>query len=302
MTRRRQQHEESDHESDYEDVSSENSGPENEGSENNSDNGFEVTGRRKALFVGINYDYPGSDYTEEDSLFLMDGDDASEDQLPTKENILNGMRWLAEDAQPGDQLFFHYSGRTYSFFSHARILINKRQKDGTYEDDEDGDEADGRDEALCPLDGPEVGPLLDDEIHETLAAPLPAGVRLTVVIDACHSGTVMDLPYLYDTQSGSLEINASNRKSAKARTTRADIISISGCKDSETSTDAEIDDEVTGAMSYALKRVLEENMGSDLSYSDLLIKMRRILRKGKYDQVPQLTAGRQLDMEDNFCI
>jgi hypothetical protein len=29
---------------------------------------------------------------------------------PTRRNILNALGWLVSDAQPGDSLFFHYSG------------------------------------------------------------------------------------------------------------------------------------------------------------------------------------------------
>lgn len=31
-------------------------------------------------------------------------------------------------------------------------------------------------------------------------APLQAGVRLTAIFDSCHSGSALDLPYLYSTQ------------------------------------------------------------------------------------------------------
>jgi hypothetical protein len=30
--------------------------------------------------------------------------------LPTRQNILASMQWLVQGAQPGDSLFFHYSG------------------------------------------------------------------------------------------------------------------------------------------------------------------------------------------------
>lgn len=32
--------------------------------------------------------------------------------------------------------------------------------------------------------------------HEIVVKPLPAGCRLTAIFDSCHSGTVMDLPYV----------------------------------------------------------------------------------------------------------
>ena len=62
--------------------------------------------------------------------------------------------------------------------------------------DEDGDEVDGYDEALCPVDYKAVGMILDDEINATIVAPLPRGATLHSVIDTCFSGTLLDLPFL----------------------------------------------------------------------------------------------------------
>ena len=37
-------------------------------------------------------------------------------------------------------------------------------------------------------------------MHRIMVQPLPAGVRLTAIFDSCHSGTALDLPYIYSTQ------------------------------------------------------------------------------------------------------
>ena len=36
--------------------------------------------------------------------------------------------------------------------------------------------------------------------------PLQPGVRLTAIFDSCHSGTALDLPYIYSTQVSALSI------------------------------------------------------------------------------------------------
>ena len=41
----------------------------------------------------------------------------------------------------------------------------------------------------------QAGQIVDDELNNWLVNPLPQGVILHCVIDACHSGSVMDLPY-----------------------------------------------------------------------------------------------------------
>jgi hypothetical protein len=86
--------------------------------------------------------------------------------------------WLVQGCQPGDSLVFHYSGH------------GSQQRNYT------GDEVDGYDETLCPLDFESQGMIVDDEINATIVRPLPPRAKLHAIIDACHSGTVLDLPYL----------------------------------------------------------------------------------------------------------
>lgn len=67
---------------------------------------------------------------------------------------------------------------------------------GDRQTDYDNDEVDGFDEALCPLDHDTEGKIIDDEINATIVRPLPRGAMLHAIIDACHSGTVLDLPFV----------------------------------------------------------------------------------------------------------
>lgn len=68
---------------------------------------------------------------------------------------------------------------------------------GTQIRDTNGDEADGFDEALVPYDYTSAGCILDDELFRIVVRPLRDGVTLTSLMDCCHSGTILDLPYLY---------------------------------------------------------------------------------------------------------
>jgi hypothetical protein len=98
-------------------------------------------------------------------------------RLPTRENIFMAMDWLVQDCSSGDSLVFQFSGM------------------GAQVSDMDGDERDGLDEALCPMDYFNQGPILDDEINEAIVRPLVPGVKLHAIVDAWHSTTVLDLPY-----------------------------------------------------------------------------------------------------------
>lgn len=37
-------------------------------------------------------------------------------------------------------------------------------------------------------------------MHRIMVQPLQPGVRLTAIFDSCHSGSALDLPYIYSTQ------------------------------------------------------------------------------------------------------
>ena len=64
----------------------------------------------------------------------------------------------------------------------------------------DGDEDDGYDEVIYPVDFRVAGHIVDDEMHRIMVRTLQPGVRLTAIFDSCHSGSALDLPYIYSTQ------------------------------------------------------------------------------------------------------
>lgn len=160
-------------------------------------------GNYRALMVGINYVGSSCElkgcwndvetmkrylldkgYTEDCMKILLDDGDHDE---PNYENITAAMTWLVEGAQAGDTLFFHYSGH------------------GASVADDDGDEKDGKDECLCPCDYNSAGLLRDDDVFKLLVGPLGEGVKLTCVLDCCHSGTILDLPYRFTMDSDDAE-------------------------------------------------------------------------------------------------
>lgn len=46
------------------------------------------------------------------------------------------------------------------------------------------------------------GQIVDDELNQILVNPLGPGVKLHAIIDACHSGSVLDLEYRAEFQNG----------------------------------------------------------------------------------------------------
>ena len=102
------------------------------------------------------------------------------ERIPTKKNIENSLKWLVEGCQRGDSLVFYFSGH------------------GLRQPDFKDDELDGFDETICPVDFMKEGLILDNDINETIVWPLEEGVTLHAIVDACHSGTILDLEHVYD--------------------------------------------------------------------------------------------------------
>ncbi|TRM58659.1 caspase domain-containing protein [Schizophyllum amplum] len=256
-------------------------------------------GRKKALCIGINYKgtrhelygcindanavrqflikYEG--FKARDIVLLTD-DNPNPRSRPTRQNMLDAMRWLVKDAQPDDSLFFHYSGH------------------GGQTKDLDGDEVDGFDEVIFPLDYEKAGHIVDDRMHSVMVKPLPAGCRLTAIFDSCHSGTVLDLPYIYSS-SGRLKGSHVSNRARKRKATPADVISWSGCEDKQTSADTFSGGVAVGAMSHAFISSMKANQNQ--TYQELLTSVRRILHP-KYSQKPQLGSSHPIDTNLRFII
>lgn len=156
------------------------------------------SGRERALLIGCNYSGMKGELLgchndvmtvrehldakkfaqEPDQIrILLDSPDLPANRQPTKANIESSLSWLAEGAAAGDSLVFHFSGH------------------GGQKKDLDGDEDDGYDETLVPIDYKKSGHVLDDTIFALLVKQLPYGVHLFAMTDCCHSGSVFDLPY-----------------------------------------------------------------------------------------------------------
>ena len=80
--------------------------------------------------------------------------------------------------------YFH-SCNIFPFYCYERVV------------DQDGDEDDGYDETLIPVDFQRAGQIRDDNLLKHLVKPMSAGVTMTCLMDCCHSGTVLDLPYRF---------------------------------------------------------------------------------------------------------
>jgi hypothetical protein len=230
-----------------------------------------------ASLLQDHYDFPSADIR------------VMTDAEATKANVLAGLKDLLAGAGPGDVLVFTNS-------SH-----------GSQIPDPGDDEPDRYDEVMCPYDIRDNA-LTDDELRE-LFTGLPKGVRLTVISDSCHSGTVTrallidNIPGLSMPDDRRVRflnpalfrggpiltdpMGAHPRGRMAFPQSSMDHILLAGCKDTEYSYDAVIGGGYHGAMTFhAIKAI--EDASYRITYTELRDKLGPMLEEAGYQQHPQL--------------
>ncbi len=226
---------------------------------------------------------------------------------PTRQNIESNIRWLVTNCLPGDTLFFYYSGH------------------GAFVKDTNGDETDGQDEVIVPLDYKTRGVISDDWLFSNMIAKVPVNANLWAFADCCHSGTMVDLKYNYKSmcslRQGTIRRGMryvpsewSDRFSfslERSKEVLGNICLFSGCLDKETAADASIARQFQGAFTYCLIEFIKSNLvrmndGSFRLKND--VKLRNILKEvncrldiqGFTGQQSQLSVSKQTDFERTF--
>jgi hypothetical protein len=208
------------------------------------------------------------------------------DSQATKKNILDGLARLVDVTRSGE------------------TAVSTISCHGTTVPDYNGDEPDGRDEALCPYDLMD-GVILDDELHEIFSAAR-YGARIVLISDSCHSGSVMRFANLEQADTRAKirylppEVFLSKRelKDAKAveNTPLRGVIRppegvlISGCADPEYSYDAWFNRRANGAFTYVALKALER-LPPKGTYKDWHGIIRGALPSIQFPQTPQIDGS-----------
>ena len=197
---------------------------------------------------------------------LTDHPGANREQLPTLANIRAGFEWLVQPSTEPLDLYLHYSG-------HGDQMM-----------DLNGDEIDGMDEMIVPLDvviRDRSTWISDDEIRSSIVDKLRSGDRLWAVMDSCHSGTVLDLPF-------SLNDGITMKVMGAKLHTDAEVVCLSGAIDSQLAADSSYGSQASGAMTTAYLR----NYRTGMNHLALLDAIRKdIVSMGINFQVPTLSYG-----------
>ncbi|WP_076791520.1 caspase family protein [Chlorobium sp. KB01] len=261
--------------------------------------------KKKALCVGINQfkNFPSAalqgcvnDANEMSALlqkllgFKKSDITVLTDAQATKAAIISSLKAMVDGAKAGK-----YTYLIFSLSSH-----------GTQVPDLSGDEPDRADEAFCPYDLAQSGNqwdknhiILDDELRD-LFIQLPENVLLEVYLDTCHSGTglkAIDMlldrtPRYLPPPSLKAFLEVDSRRSRGLRhglLEKGMVHNIlwAACRADQTSADANIAGGWHGAFTYYFCKQMYACKNA-LSRADLLVKIRADLKKGKYNQIPQL--------------
>jgi metacaspase-1 len=219
------------------------------------------------------------------------------DKEATKTGILSAIqKQLIDKAKPGDICVFHFSGHGEQVY------------------DDNGDEADGYDEALVTYDAPmEYTPgvekhLRDDEFGfklEEVRKKIGGNGNLLVIVDACHSGTstrsglgnyrgttTKYQPKNYTPKSNVSKVNEGLFSLGESKTGFSPMIAFFASAASELN--QECGDEHCGSLSLAFSKALAK-ADAKTSYRSLFDNVRLEMSKSVPGQTPN--AEGDLDIE-----
>jgi hypothetical protein len=252
--------------------------------------------KRFALCVGNNYPGTGfdlngcvNDANDWAELLAREGYNVELLLEANKRQVLDALNALVGTVGFGDRIVFTSSGH------------------GTWIPDGNGDESDGRDEALVMAGLSRYDLLVDDEIEDVFSK-LPYGSRVLILSDSCHSGTVSR--FMPEAQFGDahqarfpgerrfispieLNIPISYERAVEieqlpaSRSRTGGVSLISGCADSEYSWDSWFDERANGAFT----RAAIDNYMPRVSLGRWFSRIRSVLPAPHlFPQTPQLTT------------
>ncbi len=243
-------------------------------------------------------------------------DDSIGELYPNRKNILTELDKLIErvNLEQIEEVWFSFSGH------------------GSSIRDRDGDESDGYDECIIPLDYQKDGVITDDMFFRLFGKIKNPSCKLTLFFDCCHSGTMADLPYIYHNHFVPSKEVESNKRikikrgrrfqwvnsivvekkpsqsiwSEKIEKSKGEfdytLLSLSGCRDEQTSADFYNNNRKKweGALTRSFINTINDN--SVLDYRNLLGTLHHFMRNNKFTQRPVLSCNKKIDNSQLFYL
>lgn len=188
-------------------------------------------------------------------------------QQATAHNIRKQLSKFSSSLKSGDIVYLHFS-------CHGQPV-----------EDRDGDEADGWDEAIIPVDAPKVysrnkyegeNHITDDELNlffRTIRTKIGRAGYLTVVVDACHAGTSYrgeeneDSIFVRGTNIGFSEkrlkfvpkIDQRGRINIEKSNEMSDVCIIEACRSYQLNSEIKCKGKYYGSLSFYVNKILQSS-------------------------------------------
>jgi hypothetical protein len=243
---------------------------------------------KKALLIGINYIndtdislqgciedvinirnmlIDAYDYELSNIITLRD-DDKHTSHQPTRDNIINHFKKLANESDTIEELWVHYSGHGSLLFDNKSINTNNMEN------------------ILVPVDYKTKGFILDIEL---LAIVKTIKCKTILLFDSCHSGTMCDLPWAIEYKN---PLNYTVTHINNVVISNPNIFMFSGSKDSQTSDDSYSSEnqQYVGAFTHAFLHSLRKNR-HNVSYKVLYRDICEYLSQNGFAQIPIFSSS-----------
>lgn len=221
------------------------------------------------------------------------------DAYNTKEMLLNRFGFLNENITilTDDNTNITKESNMKNVEDAFKQLVDKSLKDakfivvfysghGTQNPDEIGKdfEIDGKDECWVFTDYKRKGFFTDDKLKSQFLDKLEENVNVLIISDSCHSGSMADLSWTYN----------SSTKKIKNTKTRVDnlkpnIWQVSGCMDSQYSEELAINGKICGVLTHCMNEFLVKGK----KMKDIMNSSQDACRKLKLSQVPVLSCNKK---------
>ncbi|MDX1907691.1 MAG: caspase family protein [Bacteroidia bacterium] len=237
-------------------------------------------------------DFLRDTYPDPAILSLLDGD-------ATRQNVIDGFRKHLAQAGKGDSVYFHYSG--HGSRENAPVEFHRFVPDR-------------KNETLVLADSRKPGglDLADKELAVLIKEVADRGATVTVVVDACHSGSITrnaDDFRLGATRQAEKSGNERglddyldgyytrmNRDEGRLYIPVSRHIVLSGCEKTQVAHETQ---DRSGVFTASLMKVLGQT-GGNVSYADLFQKARIAIRQWSFLQNPQFETVERFDAYSQF--
>ena len=203
----------------------------------------------------------------------------------SRRRIREACAWLVRGARAGDSLFFYFGGHGGDGFV-----------------------------SVCPANDGSEGTISGERLQEWLVTPLRSQVKIHIMIDACHAGSLAKLRFtlqpILERRRGVITKCISKIVERHPRSSRSEsgrstpiVIVIAACNATQTAVETTAASapirNVTGYgfATYAFRRIIEKH-GSRLAYGEFYSRM--YVRMMEHGQVPRVYSNCRFSTHATF--